>query len=105
MTRADEETSMKAVGGDSVCRLKCPIWEDGLHDFKAMRDPVDAVDERLFIHAWLGRGRKGEYDLWLYARLGQAAQGNLESLGGEILDRIVVDIAPDRCVDAVFRPN
>src|ERR1700722_17320500 len=105
MTRSDEEPPVEAVGGDGVCRSKRPIRENRLHDLKAVGNPIDAMDERLLVHAGRGRGRKAEHDLRLNARLGQAAEGNLESFGGEVLDRVVVDVAPDRRIDAVFRPD
>ena len=64
---------MEAVGGDGVWRLKRPVGEDRLHDLKAVGDPIDAMDERLFVHAGRGRGRKAKHDLRLNARFGQAA--------------------------------
>ena len=52
-----------------------------------------------------GRRGKAEHDLRLDAGFGQAVQGNLERLAREVADRAVVDVAPDRRVDAVFRPD
>src|SRR5271168_4624301 len=105
MTRSDKEPRMQAVGGDRVWRLERPVREDRLHDLKTVSDPVDAADERLLIHAGLRRGRKAEHDLWLYTGFGQALQRNLERIAGEVANRAVVHIAPDRRIDAVFRPD
>src|ERR1700735_2282988 len=104
MTRSDKQSSMQAASGDSVCRLERPVRKDRLHDLKAVGDPVDAADEGVLVHAGLGRGRKAEHDLWLDTRFGQALQRNLERLAGELADCAIVDIAPDRRIDAVFSP-
>src|ERR1700722_9383354 len=96
---------MQAVSGDSVCRLERPVRKDRLHDLKAVRDPVDAADEGVLIHAGLGRCREAEHDLGLDAGFGQALQRSLERLAVEVADRAIVDIAPDRRVDAVFLPD
>src|SRR6202020_1596637 len=104
MTRSDEEPPMETVGGDSVCRLERPVREDRLHDLKAVGDPIDAADERLLIHAGLGRGRKAEHDLWLDTGFGQGIQRNLQRIASEVADGAVVDIAPDWRIDAVLSP-
>src|ERR1700735_1419149 len=105
MTRSDKQSSMQAASGDSVCRLERPVRKDRLHDLKAVRDPVDAADEGVLIHAGLGRGRKAEHDLRLDPGLGQALQRSLERLAAEVADRVIVDKTPDRRVDAVFLPD
>src|SRR6202167_282720 len=105
MTRSDEEPPMEAVGGDGVRRSKQPVREDRLHDLKAVGDPIDAADQRLLIHAGLGRGRKAEHNLWLDTGFGQALQRNLERIAGEVADRAIVDIAPDWRIDAIFGPD
>src|SRR5277367_1903744 len=105
MTRPDEEPPVEAVSGDSVWRLERPVREDRLDDLKAVGDPIDAADERLLVHAGLGRGRKAEHDLWLDTGFGQTRQRNLERIAGEVADRAVVDITPDWRTDAGFRPD
>src|SRR5580704_16835679 len=102
MTRSDKEPSMQAVSGDRVCRPERPVLEDRLHDLKTVGDPIDAAYERLLVHAGLRRGRKAEHNLWLDTGFGEALQRNLERIAGEVPNRAVVHIAPDRRVDAVF---
>src|ERR1700734_3869844 len=105
MTRSDEEPPVEAVGGDGVCRSKRPIRVDRLHDLKAVGDPIDAMDERLLVHAGRGRRRQAKPGLWFDAGFRQAQDGDLECVAREVADGAVVDIAPDRRIDAVFRPD
>jgi hypothetical protein len=70
-----------------------------------MSDPVDATDERSLVQTGRGRSAEAEDDLRLDARFGQAFERNFERLGGEIADRAVVDIAPNRRIDAIFSPD
>src|SRR5205085_9106235 len=72
---------------------------------EAVGDPINALDEGLLIHAGLRRSREAEHDLRLDPGLGQTLQRNLQRIAREVADRPVVDIAPDRRVDAVFLPN
>src|SRR5580704_15902469 len=105
MTRSDKESPMQAVSRDRVCRLERPVREDRLYDLKTVRDPIDAADERLLIHAGLRRGGKAEHNLWLDTGFGQALQRNLERIAGQIADRPGVHIAPYRRVQSVFLPD
>ena len=90
------------------CRVgwrEFPVGEDRLHDFKAVRDPVDAIQHRRIVHAGIRRAGEAEDDLRLDARLDEVAQRPATRCRAEVGHGAVGHIAPVRRVDAVFRPD
>src|SRR5438552_5945090 len=96
---------MEAIGGNCVGGKKRPIGEDRLHDLKSMSDPINAVEQSMFVHAGRRRGSQSKHDLRLDARFGQAVQRNAYAPFRQVTGRAVVDISPYRRMDVVFRPN
>src|SRR5262245_36064939 len=96
---------MNRVGGDRVHHPEVPAPERTLHDLEAMRDPVDALQDRRLV----ARHRRGagevELDLWLDPGLDQVTDADLRRPRFRVLHRCVVYVAPDRCVQSTLRPE
>jgi hypothetical protein len=46
---ADDQCPMQPIYGDRVSGLELPAREWALHELEAMRDPVDAIENRGFV--------------------------------------------------------
>jgi hypothetical protein len=104
MTGSDEEPPLEAVGRDGVRGPKRPVQEDGLHVSKPW--VIQSMQRMRACPSMPGAaGRQAQHDLRLDAGFCQTVKRNLEPVARELLDRAVVDIAPDRRVDPVFRPD
>src|SRR5579863_6845839 len=96
---------METIGRDRIGGAKYPIGEDRLHDLKAVRDPLNAAEKSMGVHAGVRRGRQSEHDLRLDARLNQTAQRSADALLRQVVDCSVVHISPYRRVNLVFGPD
>ena len=102
---SDEQRAVQAIGGDGVRGREDPAGEDRLHQLEPVRDPFDAAEQLGVVHGSVRRRRHADDDFRLDARLGEARQREARRDGGELVNRRVVDMAPDRRVDAVLIPD
>ena len=96
---------MQTESRDRIGRGKLPSGKDRLHDFKTVRNPVDALQQGSLIHARSWRHGEPEEDLRLYSRLSETHERERIADLGEVVHRAIVNISPDRFVYVVFGPN
>jgi hypothetical protein len=70
-----------------------------------MADPIDATKQCHFVHVRIWCQGKLEDNLWLYPWLSETRERKGVAEIGEVMNRLVVDISPDRFTYSVFGPK
>jgi hypothetical protein len=70
-----------------------------------MADPMDATKQCHFVHVRIWCQGKLEDNLWLYPWLSETRERKGVAEIGEVMNRLVVDISPDRFTYSVFGPK